>query len=112
MSGGVKYKPFFTSTSAQFQTILFAVKDTSNVGDCFRDVSEKQLADRQQIILSLIKKSPTISARHMSEILSVSQRTVERDISRLKEKGILKHKGKDNGGMWIIEHEAIYRGVN
>ena len=67
-------------------------------------MSERKLAECQQIILSLIKKFPTISARHMSEILSVSQRTVERDISRMKEEGILKHKGTDNGGMWIIEH--------
>lgn len=38
----------------------------------------------------------------MSEILSVSQRTVERDISKLKKMGVLKRKGEDNAGFWII----------
>ena len=34
--------------------------------------------------------------------LSVSQRTIERDLSALQKKGVLKHKGKDNDGTWII----------
>ncbi len=38
----------------------------------------------------------------MSVTLSVSTRTIERDISVLKAKGILKHMGKSNDGMWII----------
>ncbi|MCD8296847.1 MAG: HTH domain-containing protein [Prevotella sp.] len=50
-----------------------------------------------------MRESPTISGRQMSEILSVSQRTVERDISRMKKMGILKHEGKDKGGMWILD---------
>jgi ATP-dependent DNA helicase RecG len=38
----------------------------------------------------------------MSETLSVSQRTIERDLSTLQKKGILKHEGKDNDGVWIV----------
>jgi ATP-dependent DNA helicase RecG len=38
----------------------------------------------------------------MSEILSVSQRTIERDISALQKIGVLKREGKDNDGLWII----------
>lgn len=38
----------------------------------------------------------------MSETLSVSQRTVERDLSALKEMKILKREGKDNDGMWVL----------
>ena len=38
----------------------------------------------------------------MSETLSVSQRTIERDISVLKEMGVLRHEGKDNDGMWMV----------
>lgn len=47
-------------------------------------------------------KQPSITAKQMSETLSVSPRTVERDLSTLKEKGVLKREGKDNNGMWII----------
>ena len=66
------------------------------------DLSETKLTERQQEILNLIKESPTITGKQMSEILSVSQRTIERDISQLKKMGILKHEGKDNDGMWVI----------
>ena len=38
----------------------------------------------------------------MSETLSVCRRTIERDLSVMKEIGILKHEGKDNGGSWVI----------
>jgi ATP-dependent DNA helicase RecG len=38
----------------------------------------------------------------MSKALSVSQRTIERDISALQKIGVLKHEGKDNDGMWVV----------
>lgn len=95
-------KPIFKSTSTQFQTTIFAATDMPNVGDNVGDVSETKLAERQQKMLELIKETPTITGRQMSEILSVSQRTIERDLSSLQKKGILTHKGKDNAGVWVI----------
>ena len=38
----------------------------------------------------------------MSETLSVSQRTIERDLSTLQKKGVLKHEGRDNDGAWVM----------
>ena len=72
--------------------------DMQNVGD----MSEKKLTERQRKILNLIKESLTITGKQMSETLSVSQRTIERDLSALQKKGVLKHEGKDNDGMWVI----------
>ena len=95
-------KPVFKSTHTQFQTIIFATSDTQNVGDSDGDVSETKLTERQQKILNLIKDSPTITGKQMSETLSVSQRTIERDLSTLKKFGTLKHEGKDNDGKWVI----------
>ena len=40
----------------------------------------------------------------MSETLPVSQRTIERDLSSLQKKGVLKHEGKDNEEIGIILH--------
>ena len=91
-------KPVFKSTPTQFQTTIFASSDSSNVGD----VSETKLTERQQKILNLIKKSPTITGKQMSKTLSVSQRTIERDISSLRKIGILKREGKDNDGTWVV----------
>ena len=88
----------FKSTPTQFQTTIYASSDTPNVGD----MSETKLTERQKKILNLIKESPTITGKQMSETLSVSQRTIERDLSALQKLGLLKHEGKDNDGAWVI----------
>ena len=93
-------KPVFKSTPTQFQTIIFASFDMTNVGD----MSETKLTERQLKMLNLIKESPTISGRQMSEILSVSQRTIERDLSTLQKIGVLRHEGKDNDGVWVTSN--------
>ena len=95
-------KPKFKSTPTQFQTIIFASSDIPNVGDHDGDMSETKLTERQQKILNLIKESPTITGKKMSETLSVSQRTIERDLSALQKLGVLKREGKDNDGKWTI----------
>ena len=95
-------KPIFKSTPTQFQTIIFASGDKQNVGDFVGDMSEIKLTERQKKILNLIKELPTITAKQMSETLSVSSRTIERDITTLKEKKILRREGKDNNGWWLI----------
>ena len=97
-------KPVFKSTPTQFRTTIYATADTQDVGDNDGDVSETKLTERQQKILDIIKMSPTISGRRMSEILSVSRRTIERELSRMKESGILRREGKDNDGMWVTEY--------
>ena len=95
-------KPVFKSTPTQFQTIIYATDDTQNVGDHDGDMSETKLTARQQKMLNLIKESPTITGKQMSETLSVSQRTIERDLSALQKLGVLKREGKDNDGVWVV----------
>lgn len=92
-------QPMFKSTPTQFQTTIFASIDPSYVGD----MSEMKLTERQKKILNLIRKSPTITGRQMSETLSVSQRTIERDLAAMQNMGILRHKGTDNAGLWVIK---------
>lgn len=91
-------KPVFKSTPTQFQTIIYAASDIQNVGD----LSEIKLTERQQYIINIINESPTITAKKMSEALSVSQRSIERDISELKKKGIIQRDGKDHAGVWVV----------
>ena len=86
---------------------IYVSTDAPNVGDHDGDMSETKLTERQQKILDLIKESPTITGKQMSETLSVSQRTIERALSAMQKIGILKHEGKDNDGIWIILNELI-----
>lgn len=92
----------FKSTPTQFQTIFFASPTDINVGDYDGDVPKIELTVRQQKIIGLIKDNPTITAKQMSEILSVSPRTVERDLSSLKKMGVLTRYGNDNDGRWVV----------
>ena len=64
--------------------------------------SKIQLTDRQKLILKLIKHNPMVSAKAMSEVLSVTRRTVERDIAVLQKKGIIRRNGKMSGGHWEV----------
>jgi ATP-dependent DNA helicase RecG len=95
-------KPVFKSSPTQFQTIIFASLNGTDVGDNVGDVSEINLTERQCVILDTIRKSPTISGRQMSEMMSVSQRTIEREISLLKKLGVLRREGSDKDGMWVL----------
>ena len=95
-------KPVFKSTPTQFQTIIYASTDMQDVGDNVGDMTKTKLTERQEKILALIKASPTITGKQMSEMLSVSQRTAERDIAIMKRMGILDRMGDDNNGVWII----------
>lgn len=100
-------KPIFKSSSSQFQTIIFANVDNNVVGDNDGDMTVSKLTERQRNILNIIKESPTTSGRQMSEMLSVSQRTVERELALLKKLGILERVGKDNNGSWIIQTRPL-----
>ena len=95
-------KPVFKSTPTQFQTVIFASTGIPNVGDHDVDVSETKLSERQRKILNMVKESPSITGKQMSETLSVSQRTIERDLSALQKMGNIKREGKDNDGFWAI----------
>ena len=93
------YTPYYYVGDGQ-RVAFVRVGDESGSHD--GNVSETKLTERQQKIIFLVKESPTISGRQMSEILSVSQRTIERDLSTMQKNGILKHEGKDNDGCWQI----------
>ena len=49
-----------------------------------------------------LHKYPTLSARIMSESMSVSPRTIERDLQKLTTMGVITHEGSDFGGEWKV----------
>ena len=78
----------------------------SNVGDMSEtnvgDLSEIKLTARQRVIISIIQSNPAVSAKQMSVTLSVTSRTIERDLSVMQKAGIIRHEGKDNAGVWVV----------
>ena len=73
-----------------------------NIGRNVGDVSEFKLSERQTIIQNIISSNPTVTAKQMSETLSVTSRTIERDLSAMQKAGIIRHEGKDNAGTWVV----------
>ena len=76
-----------------------------NVGVNSREISDVKLTERQTIMVSVIKSNPMVTAKQMSETLSVTVRTIERDLAVMQKAGVIRHEGKDNAGVWVIlEH--------
>lgn len=53
-------------------------------------------------ILGLLRKSPTLTTREVAQQLGISQRAVEKQIDKLKRKGILRRVGPGKGGYWEV----------
>ena len=72
-----------------------------NVGENVGN-SVKGKAKREQDILRQILSNPKISSAELAKMLKVTERTIERDIARLRETNRIKRQGGDKGGEWII----------
>ena len=51
----------------------------------------------------MISENPNISIDELRIALDVTDRTIARYISELKDKDIIERKGPDNGGKWKIK---------
>lgn len=74
----------------------------NDVGNDVGNMSDVQLTDRQKKICKLIKEYPQISAKGLSEVLSVVSRTIERDLSELQKDGIIIREGSKTAGHWML----------
>ena len=73
-----------------------------NVGRNASDEVILKLSERQELMKAIIKSNPTITAKQMSETLSVTARTVERDLSIMQKAGIIRHEGATKTGTWVV----------
>jgi ATP-dependent DNA helicase RecG len=60
------------------------------------------LVESQIKIIELISNNPRITKREMSEKIGISTTAIDKNIQKLKEKGILKRIGHDKSGHWEI----------
>ena len=65
-------------------------------------VTEK-VTENQTKILELIKQNKFITAIELSHSINISRKSVLENISKLKEKGLLKRVGPDKGGYWEVK---------
>ncbi|MBR1547643.1 MAG: hypothetical protein IJ637_02815, partial [Prevotella sp.] len=72
------------------------------------DVIEK-LSYRKLVIYKIIRKSVADgvveTASSIASKIKLSPRTIQRELTRLKDLNVIKREGPDNGGYWIILKE-------
>ena len=93
--------PMFKSTPTQFQTTIYASSDELGLGNVTKDVT-KELSERQNIILDLIKENPLVTIPEVSLKIGVVIRTVKRDIEYLQSNGFIIREGGRKEGHWKI----------
>lgn len=74
----------------------------SNKWEEVRNKFGEKFGESSEKILALIYSDRYISASAMAEVINISERAVEKQIAKLKEKGILKRIGPSKGGYWKI----------
>lgn len=84
--------------------------DAQNVADGVAVNVAEELTERQQIIIELIKKcaaqNVAVNTKYISEKLSVNRKTIQRDMTYLQERKLIKWIGADKNGHWEIIEQS------
>lgn len=81
----------------------FGVNGGDNSGDKpYIRKNEQKMTNTQQKILDCVAEDKYISAKKMAEIIGMSGRSIENNIKKMKEIGILVRKGSPKSGYWEI----------
>ena len=77
-------------------------KALSGQQDVLKDVL-KELPERQRVMLGKIREDVRIMNAQLAGKMSVSERTVRRDIVELQAMGVLHREGRRKDGKWVID---------
>ena len=113
-----KFLPEFYSTHSSFTVILKNVNYTDNKTEnhnadfginCGLNFGINcGLNKTQQNILKMLFENPVITTQAVADSLSISRRTVDNHISKLKKSGLLEREGAKKNGKWIVMKEQFY----
>ena len=86
------------ATSDSFYTSIY-----SNLEKVPEKTVEETVETTVEKILDAIAKDPKITQSELEKITGLTRRGVEWNISKLKQKGLLKRIGPAKGGHWLIK---------
>lgn len=81
------------------------IKQSTNVVDVVDGTNESHVLnihDRRKRLLELISANSSISIAELALIMAVTKRTVDCDISWLKEHGYISREGNSKSGCWRV----------
>ena len=94
------YNNFFIVTFKKTKKVIERVGE--KVGKRVGEKVGKSLTKNQKLIIESMVESPNISAKDLSDIIGISKRKIEENISKLKKKELIKRIGSPRGGHWEI----------
>jgi ATP-dependent DNA helicase RecG len=72
-------------------------------GEKSREKSRAKSREKsREKIINIIRKNPSVTQFELSTILQISTKAIEKHIKNLREEGIIRRVGPDNGGHWEI----------
>ena len=87
----------------KFENGLWVEFDFNKMGENIGENIGEKLTNNQKKIIQHMRMHPNTTAKELSEVVGISSRNIEVNISKLKEKKIVKRVGSDKGGYWIIK---------
>jgi Fic family protein len=84
------------------EAILEACKNEMFLQNVPNDVPKNVPKEREEKIISLVKDNPHITIEQLSIKCNVSDKTIKRDIAKLKKEGVIKREGGAKNGVWIV----------
>lgn len=94
-------KPNFQNQSNGFLVKIYGKKTENVIENVIENVVEN-VAENEKKIVEFIRSNPKYSAKQMSGLLGLTQKTVQRYLKELQYKNIIKRIGPANGGYWQI----------
>lgn len=89
-----KPEPLFEVSSSEISVTFYTDANVGvNVG----------VNETQKEILSLMRKTPTITAQRIADSIGITKRRVESNIAFLKKNGLIERVGSDRSGHWVVK---------
>ena len=83
-------------------TVPFSINVTDVTDNVTDNVTDENISPRQIKILEMMKTDIRVSSAEMAKKLSVTQRTIKRDIESLKQNNLVKRMGNERTGYWVV----------
>ena len=81
------------------------IAESSEKREKMSEKTEDMSETSSEKIVTIIKENPSITIEALSALLNKTTRTIERNLSKLKAKGLLERIGPDKGGYWKINNK-------
>ena len=82
--------------------VVDVVNSVVNAVDSYKENHALNAHDRRKRLLELISANASISIAELALIMAVTRRTIDRDISWLKEHGYISREGNSKSGCWRV----------